>query len=99
MAASSNRLQIEASAISRPTSDRRPKPGLTAPPVSPGDGRRGWNRFKSTASRGRRVARQGQEAIAEAAHRLDPVRPDLLAQPADEHLDGVAVAVEVLVVQ
>jgi aspartate/glutamate racemase len=39
------------------------------------------------------------EAIAQAAHRLDAVGADLLAHAAHEHLDGVAVAVEVLIVQ
>ena len=37
--------------------------------------------------------------IAEPAHRLDAILGQLLAQPADEHLDGVGVAVEILVVE
>ena len=39
------------------------------------------------------------EKIAQAAHGLDDVEAELLAQPADEHLDGVRIAVEVLVVK
>jgi hypothetical protein len=42
--------------------------------------------------------RRGQ-AIAEPAHRFDAVSADLLAQPADEHLDGVRIAVEILIVE
>src|SRR5665213_4243103 len=38
-------------------------------------------------------------AIAEATHGLDDVDRQLLAQPADEDLDGVGIAVEVLVVE
>lgn len=44
------------------------------------------------------LSRSGQ-AVAQAADGLDPVGADLLAQPADEHLDGVGVTVEVLVVE
>src|SRR5207249_4148305 len=51
---------------------------------------------------GPRVARQ-REAIAPAAQRLDRMqlvpRVELAAQPSDQHLDDVAVALEVLVVQ
>src|SRR5436190_326851 len=43
--------------------------------------------------------RRADQAVAEAADGLDPVGADLLAHAADEHLDGVGVAVEVLVVQ
>src|ERR1700687_2395710 len=39
------------------------------------------------------------EQITEAAHGLDDFDAELLADAADEHLDGVAVAVEVLVVE
>src|SRR4051812_24383380 len=39
------------------------------------------------------------DPIAHAAHRLDQVDAELLAQPADEHLDGVGVAVEVLIIE
>jgi len=39
------------------------------------------------------------DAIAEAAHGLDHVDADLLAQPADEDLDGVRIAIEVLVIE
>src|SRR5262245_49557391 len=38
-------------------------------------------------------------AIAEAAHRLNHVGRDLLPQAADENLDGVTIAVEVLLVE
>src|SRR5690242_14274572 len=38
-------------------------------------------------------------AVAEAAYGLDHVGRNLLAQAADEHLDGVAVAIEVLLVE
>src|SRR6476661_7106951 len=40
-----------------------------------------------------------REAIAQAADGLDHIGRDLLAQPANEHLDGVGVAVEVLLVE
>src|SRR6202035_5109556 len=42
--------------------------------------------------------RRGQE-IAQSAHGLDDVDVEFLADAADEHLDGVGVAVEVLVVE
>src|SRR6185503_13476991 len=42
---------------------------------------------------------RGDDAVAEAAHRLDQLGRDLLAKAADEDLDGVGVAVEVLVVE
>src|SRR5215471_17375364 len=51
-----------------------------------------------SASELRRIARRAQE-IAEPAHGLDDVDPELLADTADEHLDGVGVAIEVLVVE
>ena len=41
----------------------------------------------------------GREQIAEPAHGLDDVDAELLADAADEHLDGVGIAVEVLVVE
>ena len=41
----------------------------------------------------------GAEEVAEPAHGLDHVDAELLADAADEHLDGVGVAVEVLVVE
>src|SRR5579871_2439134 len=44
---------------------------------------------------GRRIV----ETIAEATHRLDEVGVELLAQAADEHLDRVGVAVEILVIE
>src|ERR1700687_5451332 len=50
------------------------------------------------ASELRRIARRGEQ-IAEPAHGLDDVHAELLADAADEDLDGVGVAVEVLVVE
>src|SRR5471032_1872402 len=44
---------------------------------------------------GRRIV----ETIAKAAHRLDEIYVELLAQPADKHFDRVGVAVEVLIVE
>src|SRR5262245_23128463 len=40
-----------------------------------------------------------RQPVAETADGFDHVRRDLLAQPADEHLDGVGIAVEVLLVE
>ncbi|GCC46815.1 hypothetical protein chiPu_0030797, partial [Chiloscyllium punctatum] len=40
-----------------------------------------------------------RQHVAEAANRLDDIDFQLLADAADEHLDGVGVAVEVLVVE
>src|SRR5262245_36496095 len=40
-----------------------------------------------------------REPVAQAANGLDHVRRDLLAQTADEHLDGVGVAVEILLIK
>src|SRR5215813_11250139 len=40
-----------------------------------------------------------RETVAETADGLDHVGRDLLAQAADEHFDGVGVAVEVLLVE
>src|SRR5437870_2198718 len=37
--------------------------------------------------------------VAQAAHRLDEVGPELLAQPVDEHFDGVAAHVVLPAVQ
>src|SRR3984957_12138772 len=39
------------------------------------------------------------QAVAQAAHCLDQIGVQLFAQPADEHFDGVGVAVEILVVK
>src|SRR6266436_4861348 len=50
------------------------------------------------ASELRRIAR-GREQIAEPTHGLDDVDAQLLADAADEYLDGVGVAIEVLVVE
>src|SRR5689334_3621313 len=67
------------------------------------EGRRIASRVTGRRSRlGRlraRLLRRTDQAVAQAAHRLDPVGADLLAHAADEHFDGVGVAVEVLVVQ
>ena len=43
--------------------------------------------------------RRRRQQIAEPAHGLDDVDVELLADAADEHLDGVGVAVEILVVE
>src|SRR5262245_6207924 len=51
-----------------------------------------------SASELRRIARWAQE-IAEPAHGLDDVDAELLADAADEHLDGVGVAIEILVIE
>src|SRR5688572_744394 len=40
-----------------------------------------------------------REAIAKTANGLDHLGRNLLAQPADEHLDGIRIAVEVLLVK
>src|SRR5712671_1706849 len=50
------------------------------------------------ASELRRIARR-REQVAEPAYGLDDVDAELLANAADEDLDGVGVAVEVLVVK
>src|SRR5450759_5435198 len=41
----------------------------------------------------------GVKQIAETAHGLDDLDPEFLADAADEHFDGVAIAVEVLIVE
>ena len=45
------------------------------------------------------IMRRAGKQIAEAAHGLDDLDAELLADAADEHFDGVGVAVEVLVVE
>src|SRR5262247_3811084 len=50
------------------------------------------------ASELRRIARWSEQ-IAKPAHGLDDIDAELFANAADEHLDGVGVAVEVLVVE
>src|SRR5262252_10934408 len=50
------------------------------------------------ASELRRIARWGEQ-IAEPAHGLDDIDAELFADAADEHLDGIGVAIEVLVVE
>ena len=54
-------------------------------------------RNKRSASELARIGRC--EQIAEAAHRLDQVGAEFLAQPADEDLDGVGIAIEILIVE
>src|SRR5438876_11870886 len=44
------------------------------------------------------IARRGGEPVAEAAYGFDEADPELAAQPADEDLDGVRIALEALVV-
>src|SRR5262245_14808378 len=56
------------------------------------------DRNRRKASELVRIARRAQQ-IAEAAHRLDAVDAELLADAADEHFDGVGIAIEVLVVE
>src|SRR5690606_38764118 len=53
----------------------------------------------SRDGRGRFSLRRPPHAVAEPANRFDQVDAHFLAQPADEHLDGVRVAVEILVVK
>ena len=55
-------------------------------------------RKRISAHRAVAASRRGEE-IAEPAHGLDHVDAELLADAADEHLDGVGVAVEVLIVE
>src|SRR5256885_11300741 len=55
-------------------------------------------RKRRSASELARITRRG-EKIAQAADGLDDLDAELLANAADEHLDGVGVAVEVLVVE
>src|SRR5262245_12165893 len=51
-----------------------------------------------SASELRRIAWRAQK-VAEPAPGLDDVDAELLADAADEHLDGVGVAIEVLVIE
>src|SRR6516162_1295242 len=44
-------------------------------------------------------SRRWSEQIAEPAHGLDDIDAELFADAADEHLDGIGVAIEVLVVE
>src|SRR5262245_6418875 len=55
-------------------------------------------RKRRSASELARITRRGEE-IAEPADGLDDVDAELLADATDEHLDGVRVAVEILVVE
>src|SRR6516225_5771788 len=50
------------------------------------------------ASELRRIARWSEQ-IAKPAHGLDDIDAELFADAADEHLDGIGVAIEVLVVE
>src|SRR5205823_6556802 len=79
-----------AATTSRPASEAI---GVTGPvtPAGMGRRRRAISDLSCVTGRG--------DAVAEPAHRLDEVGRDLLAQAADEHLDGVGVAVKVLVVE
>src|SRR4249919_1788887 len=56
------------------------------------------DRKRRSASELARITRRREE-IAQPAHGLDDFDAQLLADAADEHLDGVGVAVEVLVVE
>src|SRR5436190_20565759 len=51
------------------------------------------------SARPSRTRRRRRQEIAEPAHGLDDVDLELLANAPDEHLDGVGVAVEILVVE
>src|SRR5579864_6140664 len=59
----------------------------------------------AVADRNRRraseLARIGgrREQVAEAAHGLDDLDPELLADAADKNLDGVGIAIEILIVE
>src|SRR5271156_3476471 len=56
------------------------------------------DRNSRSASELARIARRREE-VAEAAHGLDDLDPELLADAPDEDLDGVGIAIEVLVVE
>src|SRR5258708_29607422 len=53
---------------------------------------------RRSASELARIGR-GRQQITEAAHGLDDLDAELLADTADKHLDGIGIAVEVLVVK
>src|SRR5580700_7386559 len=55
------------------------------------------HRNRRSASELARIGRR--EQITETAHRLDYVDAELFADAADEHFDGVGIAVEILVVE
>src|SRR5690242_9923288 len=79
---SAARLQPSANSTNRRTSDGRMSPPRSIRAVSRGVGLL--------------LLLRAGEPVAEAADGLDAVGADLLAHPADEHLDGVGIAVEVL---
>src|SRR6516165_191457 len=56
------------------------------------------DRNRRSASELARIGGRSQE-ITEAAHGLDDLNAQLLADTADEHLNGIGIAVEVLVVE
>src|SRR4051812_9994193 len=70
---------------------RRARDGWRSAPVS-------LIRSRGAGRRGGRLAqllRRAAQAVAQAAGGLDAVGADLLAHPADEHLDGVGIPVEI----
>src|ERR1051325_10840874 len=54
---------------------------------------------KSRKARELNLIAEVREAVAEPADSLDEILGELLAQTPDEHLDGVGVAVEILLVE
>src|SRR5215475_11505910 len=56
------------------------------------------DRNRRSASELARIGR-GRQQITEAAHGLDDLDAELLANAADENLDGIGIAVEILVVE
>src|SRR4051794_37593475 len=69
----------------RPCPDQRPSAALLQD---------FWSRTLQSSTLRRR-----RQEIAEAAHGLDDVDLELLADAADEHFDGVGIAVKILVVK
>src|SRR5262249_37667832 len=59
---------------------------------------RGAEKNSRRASELRRIARRSEQ-IAKPAHGLDDIDAELFAHAADEDLDGVGVAIEILVVE
>src|SRR4029079_17421989 len=59
------------------------------------------NRRKASELKRMSSARAGRvaQAVAKSAHGLNDVDGDFLAQAPDEHLDGVRIAVEILLVE
>src|SRR4051794_9106471 len=54
------------------------------------------NRTQPISTRSGRRCLRGREPISHIAYRLDRIRAELLAQPADAHLDDVRTRVEVV---